>query len=372
VSRGPARPPRPPRPRGGKCSARRWLATASSALITLAIVAALAVVGALWAYQGPGPRAKSGALTNVELRHGASLPEVASTLQRAGVIRSSSIFIAAAQITGAARRLKAGEYEFASAEPLSKVLLQIREGRIVKRQVTIPEGLTSEMVVEILAQKPDLTGEAPTPPEGTILPETYPYARGEDRAKLVKRMMDAQDRLLGVLWANRQPGLPYKTPMEAVTLASIVEKETGKASERPRVAAVFLNRLRGNMRLQSDPTIIYGISKGRPLGRGIRASELAAATPYNTYQIDGLPPTPIANPGRAALAAVLDPPRSTELYFVADGTGGHVFASSLEEHAKNVARWRTIEKQGGAVAPGAGIADTFTGGVDANRVRAPE
>ena len=367
MSRGPSRPARPPRPRGG--SLRRWLATASSALITLAIVALLGLVGVAWVYQGPGPKARSGAMTDVELRHGASLPEVASTLKRAGVIRSASVFIAAAQITHAARRLKAGEYEFASGEPLSKVLVQIRDGRIVKRQVTIPEGMTSEMVVEILAQKPDLTGEAPTPPEGTILPETYPYERGEDRAKLVKRMMDAQDRLLTVLWENRQPGLPYKTPMEAVTLASIVEKETGKASERPRVAAVFLNRLRNGMRLQSDPTIIYGMSKGRPLGRGIRASELAAATPYNTYQIDGLPPTPIANPGRAALAAVLDPPKTSELYFVADGTGGHVFASSLEEHAKNVAHWRAIEKQGGAVAPGAGIADTFAGGVDANKVR---
>ena len=372
MSRGPARFRKAPRAPGGRGSLRRLVTTISSALITLAIVVLLAVVGMAWVYQGPGPKAKSGETTDVELRHGASLPEVASTLERAGVIRSSSIFIAAAQISGSARRLKAGEYEFPSGEPLSKILLQIREGRIVKRQVTIPEGMTSDMVVEILAQKPDLTGEAPTPPEGTILPETYPYEKGEDRARLVKRMMDAQDRLLNVLWQNRRPGLPYKTPMEAVTLASIVEKETGKASERPRVAAAFLNRLRIGMRLQSDPTIIYGVSKGRPLGRGIRASELAAQTPYNTYQIDGLPPTPIANPGRAALAAVLDPPKSTELYFVADGTGGHVFASSLEEHAKNVAHWRTIEHQGGAMAPGAGIADTFSGGVDANKVRATQ
>ena len=351
---------------------RQWLATASAALITLALGVMLVLIGAAWVYQGPGPKAKSGAMTDVELRRGASLPEVASTLERAGVIRSSSIFVAAAQLTRTARRLKAGEYEFASQEPLSAVLAQIRDGRIVKRQVTIAEGLTSDMVVEILAQKPDLTGEAPTPPEGAILPETYPYERGEDRAKLVKRMMDAQDRLLTVLWENRQAGLPYKTPMEAVTLASIVEKETGKASERPRVAAVFLNRLRTGMRLQSDPTIIYGVSKGRPLGRGIRASELAAQTPYNTYQIDGLPPTPIANPGRAALAAVLDPPKSSELYFVADGTGGHVFASSLEEHARNVAHWRAIEHQGGTMAPGAGIADTFSGGVDANKVKATQ
>jgi UPF0755 protein len=331
------------------------------------VVAAVVIVGGIWVYEGPGPKAKSGATTTVELRHGAGIQEIGSSLEQAGVVRSGSLFIAAAQISGAARRLKAGEYEFASGEPLAGVIAKIRDGRIVRHMVTIPEGMTSEMVIDILARKSDLSGEAPTPPEGSVLPETYQYARGEDRAKLVKRMMDAQDKLLATLWASRQPGLPYKNPTEAVTLASIVEKETGKASERPRVAAVFLNRLRTGMRLQSDPTIIYGISKGRSLGRGIRASELAEATAYNTYQIDGLPPTPIANPGRAALAAVLDPPKTSELYFVADGTGGHVFASSLEEHQKNVAHWRAIEKQAAAQAqPGAGIGDVFAGGVDAN------
>ena len=211
--------------------------------------------------------------------------------------------------------------------------------------MTIAEGLTSEAVVEILAKEPLLTGVAPTPAEGTVLPETYQFERGEDRAKVLRRMMEAQDKLLALLWEHRQPGLPYLTPTEAVTMASIVEKETGVAEERPRVAAVFVNRLRTGMRLQSDPTVIYGVSQGRPLGRGLTASELATETPYNTYLIDGLPPTPIANPGRAALAAVLDPPKTSELYFVADGTGGHAFASTLEAHAKNVARWRQIEKQ---------------------------
>jgi UPF0755 protein len=176
--------------------------------------------------------------------------------------------------------------------------------------------------------------------------------RGETRAAVVARMMAAHDKLLGALWAQRQPGLPFKTPREAVTLASIVEKETALASERPRIAAVFLNRLRIGMRLQSDPTIIYDISQGRPLGRGIRQSELMAATPHNTYAIAGLPPTPIANPGRASLEAVLNPPKTDELYFVADGTGGHVFAATLEQHNANVAKWRALERQrAGQAAP---------------------
>ncbi|HEX5380106.1 MAG TPA: endolytic transglycosylase MltG [Phenylobacterium sp.] len=315
-----------------------------SGLSVFLLVAIVVLGAALFMYQGPGPAAKSGERTTVDLRHGASLPEIASTLKRAGVIRSSSVFVTAAQVSGAARRLKAGEYEFRSREPLARILADIRDGRIVRHQVTIPEGLTSEAVVDILAREPLLTGVAPTPAEGAILPETYQFERGEDRAKVLRRMMDAQDQLLAILWARRQPGLPYLTPTQAVTLASVVEKETGVAEERPRVAAVFINRLRAGMRLQSDPTVIYGISQGRPLGRGILASELATPNPYNTYLTDGLPPTPIANPGRAALAAALDPPRTSELYFVADGTGGHAFASTLEEHARNVERWRRIEK----------------------------
>ena len=346
---------------------RGFFVSVLSALTTIVVISMLAVVGAVWIYQGEGPKARQGAVTTVELRHGAGLPEIATSLERAGVIRSGSVFIAAAQVTRAARRLKAGEYEFTSGEPLSSVLAKIRDGKIVRHQVTVAEGLTSEMVVGLLARRSDLSGAAPSPAEGTLLPETYQYERGEDRAKVLRRMIEAQDRLLNVLWANRQPGLPFKTPMEAVTLASIVEKETGKADERPQVAAVFLNRLRIGMRLQSDPTIIYGISKGRPLGRGIRASELAQATAYNTYQIDGLPPSPIANPGRAALAAVLDPPKTKDLYFVADGTGGHVFAASLEDHQRNVTKWRSIEHTVHGRQPSP-MEATFSRGVDANQV----
>jgi UPF0755 protein len=188
-----------------------------------------------------------------------------------------------------------------------------------------------------------LTGVAPAPPEGSVLPETYEARRGDERSAVLRRMMDARDRVLAELWAHRREGLPFKSPEEAVILASIVEKETGKPDERPRIAAVFLNRLAKNMRLESDPTVIYGLTGGRPLGHGIRESELQSPTPYNTYKIDGLPPTPISNPGEASLAAVLDPPHTDELYFVADGTGGHAFASTLEQHDANVARWRAIE-----------------------------
>ena len=341
--------PRPGAP-GGLTRGRSWAVGLISAGATLAVIAVVALAWALWSYQGAGPRAREGAGTTVLLRQGASLTEIASSLERAGVVRSSSLFMAAAQITGAARQLKAGEYAFESRAPMAKVLEEIRTGQVVRRLLTIPEGFTSEMAAEVLQGTSALSGDAPQAPEGTILPDTYQFERGDDRAAVLKRMMDARDQLLATLWARRQAGLPFATPEEAVTLASIVEKETGVPGERPRIAAVFVNRLRAGMRLESDPTIIYGVSRGRPLGRGIRLSELSAPTPYNTYQITGLPPTPICNPGRAALAAVLDPPKTTELFFVADGTGGHVFASTFAEHRKNVEKWRAVEKSRAAMA----------------------
>ena len=330
---------------------RRLVRALFGAVTTLVVVGMVAILGAAWVYQGPGPAAKAGDKTTVILRKGASLPEIATSLERGGVIRSSSIFMTAAKVTGAARTLKAGEYEFGSRASMAQVLDAVRHGRIVRHWITVPEGLTSDMVMDILTKSDVLTGSAATPPEGAILPETYEVQRGEDRAAVLQRMMDDRDKLLNQLWANRVQGLPFQTKDEAVTLASIVEKETGLASERPRVAAVFVNRLRTGMRLGSDPTIIYGISRGRPLGRGIRLSELQRPTPYNTYLIAGLPPTPIANPGRAALAAVLNPAKTDDLYFVADGTGGHVFASTLEQHNANVAKWRQIERDRAADAP---------------------
>ena len=319
---------------------RRLVIMASSAFATLCI--ALVVVGlwAIWSYRGPGPATVDGKPATVMLRKGAGLNEIATALERAHVVRSSALFIAAAQATGAARSLKAGEYEFPSKASMARVLADVRAGKIIRHQVTIPEGITSEMVIDILNAEPALTGVAPTPPEGAILPETYDFQRGEDRAAVLQRMMDARDKLLASLWAKRKAGLPIHSPEEAVILASIVEKETGVASERPQVASVFVNRLVKGMRLESDPTIIYGITKGRPLGRRILLSELQAPTPYNTYAIQGLPPTPIANPGRASLAAVLDPPATDYIFFVADGTGGHAFAATYEAHQRNVEKWR--------------------------------
>ena len=346
----------PPAPRTRLTLARRLAVGAASGLATLALAILVFVLWGLWSFSSPGPAARAGGQTTVLLRHGAGLPEIAQDLEDSNVVRSASIFMAAAQVTGASRSLKAGEYTFPSHASLGAVLDRIRHGRIVRHQITVPEGATSEQAVDLLMASDVLTGSAPVPPEGSILPETYEVVRGDDRAGVLQRMMAARDRLVSDLWPRRRMDLPFKTPEEAITLASIVEKETGKADERPRVAAVFVNRLAKGIRLESDPTIIYDISKGRPLGRGIRQSELQAATPHNTYQITGLPPTPICNPGKAAIAAALSPPHTDDLYFVADGTGGHAFAATFEEHLRNVARWRQIER-------GATSADSpFNGG----------
>ncbi len=326
--------------RKGRLSRR----AAGGGLIALGLAILLALAG-VWTYLGPGPKAKSGKVTSVVLERGAGVGQIAASLKRAGVVTSSGLFGLAARATGAAGELKAGEYEFRSGASMASVLADIRAGKVVRRQITIPEGWTSGMVAEAVNAYPGLTGVAEEPPEGSILPDTYQVRRGEDRSAVIRRMREAHDELLAELWATRQPGLPLSSPQQAVILASIVEKETGVASERPRVASVFVNRLRSGMMLQSDPTIIYGLTKGRPLGRGIRASELAGETPYNTYKITGLPPTPIANPGREALAAVLNPPRTEDLYFVADGTGGHAFAATYDQHQANVARWRQIERE---------------------------
>jgi UPF0755 protein len=218
------------------------------------------------------------------------------------------------------------------------------EGKVVAHQISIPEGLTSQQIVARLSQDDVLTGDVKAvPPEGSILPDTYNYTRGITREQLVERMEQAQARLVHEVWDRRSPDLPLKSPDQLVVLASLVEKETGKAEERTRVAAVFVNRLKQKMKLQSDPTIIYGLVGGKgTLGRPIMKSEITQPTPYNTYLIDGLPPGPIANPGRASLEAAANPARTRELYFVADGTGGHAFAETYEQHQKNVARFRLI------------------------------
>ena len=324
--------------------ARLTKRAAGAGVVALGLALLLALA-AVWSYAGPGPRARSGDTTAVVLERGSGLSGIAGELEDAGVISSAWLFGIAARLTGAAGKLKAGEYEIRSGASMASVLADVRAGRVVRRLLTIPEGWTSSMVLEAVNRELVLTGTAEEPPEGSVLPDTYEIERGQSREAVIRRMQEAHDEVLAELWAKRQPGLPISTPDEAVILASIVEKETGVASERPRVAAIFVNRLRKGMLLQSDPTIIYGLTKGRPLGRGIRASELAADSPWNSYKVAGLPPGPIANPGRASLEAVLNPPKTDELYFVADGTGGHAFATSYEEHERNVARWRQIERE---------------------------
>ena len=317
----------------------RFLVRRSWALVLL--VAAAAVVG-VFLYRGPGPAAQP---KDIILPKGAGVGQIADRLKADGVVYSRNLFYLAAKVSGQGRRLKAGEYEFPPGASMAQVLSDIANGRFVRRFVVVPEGWTSAMAADAVRAQPLLAGEVETPPEGSLLPDGYQYQRGEQRGEVLARMMKAHEDLLAQLWAGRTADLPLKTPEEAVTLASIVEKETGVPAERPRIAAVFENRLRMGMKLESDPTVIYGVSKGRPLGRGLTRSELDTPTPYNTYAITGLPPTPIANPGRASLAAVLNPPKSDELYFVADGTGGHVFASTYAAHQANVAKWREIERQ---------------------------
>ncbi|AQR62231.1 aminodeoxychorismate lyase [Brevundimonas sp. LM2] len=348
--------------RGARVPGTRKSGLVTAALAASATVSLFLIAGLAWAwsvYYAPGPSARSGDSTVVTLPSGSGVSAIAATLKSAGVIRSVDMFRAAATLTGADRRLRAGEYQVPTRASLKTVLALLTDGRVVRHFVTIPEGWSSAQAVDILNAEPVLTGTiAEVPDEGTLWPETYEVARGETRAAVIARMQRAASENLAKLWAQRGPTTVVRTPEEALILASIVEKETGIGAERPRVAAVFSNRIRVGMRLESDPTIIYGITKGRPLGRGIRRSELERDTGYNTYLIDGLPPTPIANPGRQALAAVLNPPRSQDLFFVADGTGGHVFAETYDQHLANVARWRAIE----AGQPGPPPAETLPPG----------
>ena len=316
------------------------------------LVLILAAAAVLFVYAAPGPGARTGAATTVILPPGSGVQKIGAELKQADVIRSSLVFIAAAKLLPG-RTLKAGEYAIPSHASMARILAMLRAGEVIRHFVTLPEGLTSAQALAILMSHAELTGAPAVPPEGSLLPETYEVERGTSRAAVLERMHQAQTRVLDELWPQRRPDLPFSSPEQALVLASIVEKETGLPEERPHVAAVFINRLRSGMPLASDPTVVYGISKGEPLGHGIRQSELAAATPYNTYHFAGLPPTPICNPGRAAIAAALNPLQSSDLYFVANGTGGHAFSATLAEHEQNVARWRRIEQGQGAAAAAA-------------------
>lgn len=382
-----------------------WKSIASNAL-TLFIVALIAAAAAVaWGrneFVKPGPLADAICL---QVERGASLASVSRNLEERGAVSDARIFRIGADYSGRAQDLKFGSYLIPAGASMEEVLAAVTAGgqstcgqevnfRIgvagadmvlreldpstnrfvevakfvpgkeaapaeylaaadepdLRYRVTLAEGVTSWQVVEALKAADFLTGEAgEVPAEGTLAPDSYDVEKGAERAPLIGRMAAVQAAVMEELWPQRAEGLPYDTPEEAMVMASIIEKETGVADERPRVASVFVNRLRQGMRLQTDPTVIYGITKGEGvLGRGLRQSELRRATPYNTYVIDGLPPTPIANPGRLSIAAALNPEETDFVFFVADGTGGHAFAETLEEHNRNVERWRAIEAQAGA------------------------
>ncbi len=313
-----------------------------SLCILLAVVVGFAVYVGNERFEAPGPLQQD---KIVNIPHGSGIRDITDVLQREGVIDQPWVFIGGVMVLKAREDLKAGEYQFRAHASLHDVVGTIVDGKVVPHQISFPEGLTSEQIVARLLDDDVLTGNIKEMPrEGTLLPDTYNFTRGISREQIIQRMQAAQQRVLKEIWDRRAADLPLKTPDQLVVLASIVEKETGKAEERSRVAAVFVNRLKQKMRLQSDPTIIYGLVGGKgTLGRPIMKSEIEQPTPYNTYVIDGLPPGPICNPGRASLEAAASPARTREIYFVADGSGGHVFAESYDQHQKNVARLRAIE-----------------------------
>ena len=300
-------------------------------------------------YTAPGPLAQNKVFT---VEQGLGTPEIAAALEKNGVISNARIFSAMSYVTGTRARLKAGEYAFAPKASMQDVMALIASGKSIAYKLSVPEGLTSEMAVARVNANDILTGSpAAIPAEGAIMPDTFVFRRGMSRQQLVDEMQAAQAKLLEDLWSKRVPVPVIGTKEQAVTLASIVEKETGVAAERPVIASVFINRLKKGMRLQSDPTIIYGIAGGKgKLDRALTRADIETETPYNTYRINGLPPGPIANPGRAALEAVLNPPATDYLYFVADGSGGHAFATTLDEHNRNVKKWREIAGNAAAAA----------------------
>ena len=318
-----------------------------SGLLTFVLLGALATVGALaWLLKesrSPGPLEADKVVMIVREDDGGGIAE---QLERAGVIDSALWFNVLTLLDGNRGALKRGEYAFKAGASMNDIENEIVAHRVVRYKLTVPEGLTSEQIVQRLRDDPVLVGDIKEPPrEGSLMPDTYVFERGDTRLSILARMAKMQTKAIEEVWKGRAPDLPIKSPGEMAALASIVEKETGKADERPRVAGVFINRLEKHMRLESDPTIVYGLVLGRgTLGRSITKADLNQSTPYNTYIIEGLPPGPICNPGRAALEAVANPTRSKDLYFVADGTGGHVFAETFDQHQKNVAHWRQIEK----------------------------
>lgn len=343
----PPPPIRMRRPRGGVLSMMSGLLT-FGLVISGVLTFGLLLLGR--AVEAPGPLASD---KTILIPKGTGISEIAEILTREGVIANPTLFELYANLNRSKGNLKAGEFLFKANVDVSEAIDTLIQGRALLHSVTIPEGLTSEQIVARLRENDTLTGDVrEVPREGSLLPDTYKFERGQTRQQVVNQMQTFQKEALAKAWAKRSPDLAIRTPQELVILASIVEKETGKGDERARVAGVFVNRLAKRMKLQSDPTIVYGIVGGKgTLGRGILKSEIERATPYNTYAIEGLPPGPIANPGRAALEAAASPAKTRDLFFVADGSGGHAFAETYEQHLRNVARWRQVERSREAAAP---------------------
>ena len=316
----------------------RWAILAAALL--LAIIAGNFIYG----WTAPGPLERE---VTVVIKPGSSITLAAQQLEKDGVIKSADAFVNRARIFGGTGTIKAGEFIIQPQASNAEILSILTGGKTVQRMVTIPEGMPSIMVYERLMANDRLSGTIAMPAEGSVLPDSYAFAINEPRAAVLKRMQDAMTKTMDELWPERSPNTVVKTPLEALTLASIVEKETALKSELRIVAGVYSNRLRKGMRLQADPTIIYPITKGKPLGRRIRKSEISDVNDYNTYAMTGLPKGPIANPSRAAIAAVLNPQATSALFFVADGKGGHVFADTLQQHNANVKKWYAIRRERG-------------------------
>lgn len=355
----PERAPQPPR---RSRRARNQVVVFLNFVLSLIIFIAIVGIGIFWygktEFEGPGPLDQT---TDFMVRDGAALKQIAAGLERQGIVANQRIFSLGAQGILGDDTLKAGEYEIKAHASMRDIVELMQSGKSILHSFTVPEGQTVQQVFDRLRTAEMLVGDLPEemPAEGALLPETYKFSRGTTRAEIIAQMLNGQTRALEQVWARRAPDLPLASPEELVILASIVEKETARADERPRVAGVFINRLNRGMRLQSDPTIIYGLfgGAGKPSDRPIYKSDVEKPTPYNTYVINGLPPTPIANPGREAMEAVANPSRTKDLYFVADGTGGHAFAETLDEHNSNVARWRRLEAEQKKAAEAAAAAE---------------
>lgn len=351
LARGSLRPAKgtPPPPRRSRQSRNqfvRFLNFLFSSLVFIVLLAGVVFYFGNREFNRPGPTMTT---ETVLIRSNTGTREIANLLQREGMIRDPRVFLVGLRINKADNSLKAGEYEIKPGASMREIMELLQSGRSVMYSLTIPEGWTVKQVFDRIAEAEELSGDMPAeiPMEGTLAADTLRFTRGLSRQEVVNKLSADQRNLVESIWERRVDDLPVETIEEFVTLASIVEKETGRADERSRVAGVFINRLKKGMRLQSDPTVVYGVfgGEGKPSDRPIYRSDLEKETPYNTYVIKGLPPTPIAIPGRASLEAVANPSRTDDLYFVADGSGGHAFAKTLDEHNENVARWRRIERE---------------------------